>query len=108
MNAPFDPRTQPSTIALGAIASCTALADEWERLHGRREWPDELSNAACSWQTAIEDALGEMPAVTMVDIVAKARIVSVMEREGTVRCGRHTTIAASLLRDLERLAGGAA
>jgi hypothetical protein len=49
-----------------------------------------------------------MPAVTMVDIVAKARIVSVMEREGTVRCGRHTTIAASLLRDLERLAGGAA
>ena len=80
--------------------------DEWERLHSRHEWPDELSNTACGWQIAIEDALGEMPADSMADIIAKPRIVSVMESESIVRCERHTTIATSLLRDLERLAGG--
>jgi hypothetical protein len=49
-----------------------------------------------------------MPAESMNDIIAKARVLSVLEREGTVRPEPNTTIAASLLRDLERLAGGAA
>jgi hypothetical protein len=87
---------------------CAALVREWERLHSRHGWPEEESNAASERQCAIERALSETPAETMADMIAKTRVISVMEREGIVRCAGPTTIATSLLEDLERLAGGTA
>jgi hypothetical protein len=83
---------------------CVALAAEWETISKQWDHPtEEVINRTGDRQGEIEEELAKTPAATLADAAAKARILAEWEHDGI---STEVGLAASLLADLERMAGG--
>jgi hypothetical protein len=82
-----------------------ALAAEWESTFNLPYVSEEETYRIGDRQGEIEEELAKTPAASMADAVAKARVLAKCESEdiNTAELG----LAASLLADLDRMAGGA-